>query len=39
MLKEAGDLTGKLWEEGALRQWELEDNEGIEWEGRRQHEG
>lgn len=33
-LKSAGDISDKLWDEEALRQWELEENKGISWEGR-----
>jgi putative ATPase len=33
-LRVAGDLTGKVWDEDALRRWENEVNGGKEWEGR-----
>lgn len=33
-LKEAGDRSGKLWDEDALVRWENEDNGGRDWEGR-----
>lgn len=36
-LRQDGDLEGKLWDEEALRRWELEENEGKEWEGRRKY--
>ncbi|KZT72047.1 P-loop containing nucleoside triphosphate hydrolase protein, partial [Daedalea quercina L-15889] len=29
----AGDLSGKSWDEEALRQWELEENNGEPWKG------
>ncbi|KAL1669629.1 hypothetical protein GGF50DRAFT_43757 [Schizophyllum commune] len=34
ILKKAGDLSGKEWDEEALRRWEKEVNGGKEWEGR-----
>ncbi|KAI4528644.1 P-loop containing nucleoside triphosphate hydrolase protein [Schizophyllum commune Loenen D] len=34
ILKKAGDLSGKAWDEEALRRWEKEVNGGKEWEGR-----
>ncbi|KZT11052.1 P-loop containing nucleoside triphosphate hydrolase protein [Laetiporus sulphureus 93-53] len=33
-LLSAGDMTGKSWDEEALRNWEIEENEGLPWEGR-----
>ncbi|KAH9935450.1 uncharacterized protein B0H18DRAFT_1207047 [Fomitopsis serialis] len=33
-LKPAGDLSGKTWDEDALCRWELEENNGVPWEGR-----
>lgn len=40
-LKEAGDTSGKVWDEKELLRWEQEDNGGRIWEGRssaeRQH--
>ena len=33
-LRPEGDLTGKLWDEEALRRWEQEENGGKPWEGR-----
>ncbi|KDQ57540.1 hypothetical protein JAAARDRAFT_130261 [Jaapia argillacea MUCL 33604] len=33
-LQKEGDLSGKVWDEDALRQWELEVNRGRDWEGR-----
>ncbi|TRM69586.1 hypothetical protein BD626DRAFT_563317 [Schizophyllum amplum] len=34
ILKKAGDISGKSWDEEALRRWEREANGGREWEGR-----
>lgn len=34
-LKEAGDLSDKVWDEEQLLRWEQEDNCGQPWEGRR----
>ncbi|CCM00399.1 uncharacterized protein FIBRA_02429 [Fibroporia radiculosa] len=33
-LKPAGDISDKVWDEDALRLWELEENEGRPWKGR-----
>lgn len=33
-LKPAGDLSDKLWDDDALRRWELKKNHGMPWEGR-----
>ena len=33
-MRQAGDKSGKLWDEAALQDWERERNEGKEWEGR-----
>lgn len=33
-LRKAGNMTGKIWDEEALRQWEQEENDGRLWEGR-----
>ncbi|KZT28929.1 P-loop containing nucleoside triphosphate hydrolase protein [Neolentinus lepideus HHB14362 ss-1] len=35
-LRKEGDLSGKEWDEEALRRWEREVNGGREWEGRKQ---
>lgn len=34
-LRQEGDLTDKTWDEAALHKWEMEENGGVEWEGRR----
>lgn len=34
-LRKEGDMEGKIWDEDALTKWELEENEGKEWEGRK----
>lgn len=36
ILLEEGDVTGKVWDEGALRQWEWRRNGGNDWQGRTQ---
>jgi len=33
-LKSEGDVSDKLWDEGALTRWETKRNHGIPWEGR-----
>jgi putative ATPase len=33
-LKPEGDISDKLWDEAALRRWELKKNHGAPWEGR-----
>ena len=33
-LLEEGDLTGKVWDDEALAQWELAENAGKDWPGR-----
>lgn len=33
-LKEAGDRSGKIWDNDALVRWENEENGGRDWEGR-----
>ncbi|KAG7446399.1 P-loop containing nucleoside triphosphate hydrolase protein [Guyanagaster necrorhizus] len=33
-LKKVDDRSGKIWDEAALREWELLDNHGRDWEGR-----
>ncbi|PCH43682.1 nucleoside triphosphate hydrolase protein [Wolfiporia cocos MD-104 SS10] len=33
-LKPSGDTSDKIWDEDALRRWELEENSGIPWSGR-----
>lgn len=33
-LKEAGDMSGKMWDEDALTMWEYEENGCKQWEGR-----
>lgn len=34
ILREDGDLTGKKWDDDALKQWEEMENGGQVWEGR-----
>ncbi|TFY81202.1 hypothetical protein EWM64_g2809 [Hericium alpestre] len=34
-LRREGDMHDKAWDEDALKEWEKEENEGREWEGRR----
>ncbi|ETW80796.1 hypothetical protein HETIRDRAFT_46394, partial [Heterobasidion irregulare TC 32-1] len=36
-LREIGDRTDKTWDEKALRRWEVDENNGKEWEGRVSH--
>ena len=33
-LRKEGDLSGKTWDEDALRQWEFDENGGRSWSGR-----
>ncbi|KAH9937723.1 P-loop containing nucleoside triphosphate hydrolase protein [Amylocystis lapponica] len=33
-LRPAGDVTDKIWDEAALRRWEMEENGGRPWDGR-----
>ena len=33
-LRKEGDVTDKVWDEDALRQWEFEENGGRPWSGR-----
>jgi putative ATPase len=33
-LKPEGDISDKLWDEAALRRWELKKNHGTPWEGK-----
>lgn len=33
-LKPEGDISDKLWDEDALKRWELKKNHGMPWEGR-----
>jgi putative ATPase len=33
-LKPEGDISDKLWDEDALKRWELKKNRGMPWEGR-----
>lgn len=33
-LYKEGDITDKIWDEEALKDWEKEDNEGRRWDGR-----
>jgi putative ATPase len=33
-LKSEGDISDKIWDDDALRRWELKKNRGIAWEGR-----
>lgn len=35
-LKEAGDTSGKIWDDDALSRWENEVNGGRAWEGRKE---
>ncbi|KAK0485676.1 P-loop containing nucleoside triphosphate hydrolase protein [Armillaria novae-zelandiae] len=36
-LKKVDDKSGKIWDEAALREWELLENHGHDWEGRSQN--
>ncbi len=36
-LKKVDDESGKMWDEAALREWELLENHGHDWEGRSQN--
>ena len=33
-LRKEGDKSGKMWDEQALREWELRENHGQSWSGR-----
>lgn len=33
-LKPEGDLAEKLWDDAALKRWELKKNHGMPWEGK-----
>ena len=34
-LRKEGDMEEKTWDEDALRRWEVEENDGRDWEARR----
>jgi len=33
-MRQPSDLSGKIWDEDALLEWEAKDNGGRKWEGR-----